>query len=792
MFATMLWLRGHLRSNWRSMLLVVLIAALCGGTVMATTAGARRTTSAFDRFVDDSREPQMFAAVPDRQAADTAAAVFRSFARPEHVGKIAILAAVPTGAHAIPQFDVEVIGVVSETTAADFAIPKVVAGRFATGADEVDVNEAAARLLDLEVGERIAMSGYSPSAFRSCMDGGACAADVELGDVTVAGVTRGVDDLSPENNGRLTIELSPALTERWLPRVAAQLWIAAAWVDDHVDRAAASDAMRTALGADRFDGDEADIFFDSDADGDPQRTADALEIERNALLVVALLAAIGGLIAVPQALRRLQSSVRVEDAHLATLGATRRDLRFNSLVSSLGIGSAAAVTAAGVAFAASPLLPIGLARRAEPSVGLDADWVVLAVGAAATLAVVVVAGLAAAVWPSERRVDAGDNRSNHVLALSRPVPGMARRLLTERGRFSSIAWAAVGSAAIGIAFVAGTAVVIASQSSLVERPALFGAPWDLQGEVVDSGRLGDLATDSRIEAAAILHGGRLTVESRDIGAVGLEPLRGSLEPTMLSGRTVRGDGEVVLSPTTMEALGVNIGDSVRVENAERSGSLIVVGSAVPIAVGWYSDDNGATVTESDFARFASTSLITGEGGLEIAVRASTGTDLDALDADLDTVTGGSDRMIATSFRPARIANLEGVDRALWLALGFAGLLTFLVLAHAITSLAHRGRHDLAVGRSIGFRRRQARQVVMWSGLMLSGAAAAVGTTLGLIAGRVVWRAISSAIHAGNSPQLPAPMVVLTVVLTMAVAAVVAAINARRAVPVSLMNRLRTE
>ena len=50
------------------------------------------------------------------------------------------------------------------------------------------------------------------------------------------------------------------------------------------------------------------------------------------------------------------------------------------------LGVLAAVVAVGVAIAISPLFPIGLARQAEPSPGVDADWVVLSLGALLTLA----------------------------------------------------------------------------------------------------------------------------------------------------------------------------------------------------------------------------------------------------------------------------------------------------------------------------------------------------------------------------------------------------------------------
>lgn len=65
--------------------------------------------------------------------------------------------------------------------------------------------------------------------------------------------------------------------------------------------------------------------------------------------------------------------------------------------------AAGAVAAAGAAVAASPLMPIGAARLAEPDPGVSADAVVLTAGAAA----IVVLLVARAAWPAWRLASAG-------------------------------------------------------------------------------------------------------------------------------------------------------------------------------------------------------------------------------------------------------------------------------------------------------------------------------------------------------------------------------------------------
>src|SRR6184192_2439209 len=62
MTAVLLRLRTELRSRWRTWVSLTLILGLFGGLVIAIAAGARRTDSAYPRFLEWSRAPDV--AVP--------------------------------------------------------------------------------------------------------------------------------------------------------------------------------------------------------------------------------------------------------------------------------------------------------------------------------------------------------------------------------------------------------------------------------------------------------------------------------------------------------------------------------------------------------------------------------------------------------------------------------------------------------------------------------------------------------------------------------------------------------
>src|SRR5687768_6496232 len=55
--------RAELRGHWRSILATAIVAGLAGGLVIAAAAGARRTDSAFTRFLDAAPGPD--AVVPN-------------------------------------------------------------------------------------------------------------------------------------------------------------------------------------------------------------------------------------------------------------------------------------------------------------------------------------------------------------------------------------------------------------------------------------------------------------------------------------------------------------------------------------------------------------------------------------------------------------------------------------------------------------------------------------------------------------------------------------------------------
>src|SRR6185369_6794569 len=109
-------------------------------------------------------------------------------------------------------------------------------------------------------------------------------------------------------------------------------------------------------------------------------------------------------------------------------------------------------------------------------------------------------------------------------------------------------------------------------------------------------------------------------------------------------------------------------------------------------------------------------------------------------------------------------------RSLPLALGvFFALLASATVAHALVTTVRRRRQELAVLRSIGFTRRQARIAIGWQATLLAAAGAIIGVPAGIVAGRAMWQGL-----ADSFPVVYVPPLALLAVLLVVPAAVVLA------------------
>jgi FtsX-like permease family len=198
-----------------------------------------------------------------------------------------------------------------------------------------------------------------------------------------------------------------------------------------------------------------------------------------ALWLLAGLLAVLGLLILGQLLARLIVLESASFGALRAVGMSPAQLTAAGLIRAALIGSAGAVLAAVLAFAASPLFPVGLAAVAELHPGVDADWLVLGLG----MAGVVIAAVACAAWPARRAARApsqpaavpprGPSAASALARAVKPVSaatGIRLALHRGAGRSAVPVPSTIIAAAVGIIGLSAAMVFTASLGHLLATP----------------------------------------------------------------------------------------------------------------------------------------------------------------------------------------------------------------------------------------------------------------------------------------------------------------------------------
>jgi hypothetical protein len=268
--------------------------------------------------------------------------------------------------------------------------------------------------------------------------------------------------------------------------------------------------------------------------------------------VLAVLAALVGLAVIGQALSR-QSIVESEAyPSLVALGLPRRHLIVLGTARNLMVALVGAAGAVIVAFALSPLTPVGEARLAEPSTGLGFDPLVLLLGALATVVVVLLLGIWPAVRVSRVRVGADQALDAHrssivakVAASGAPpsaVIGVRHALERGRGAASVPVGAALLGSALAVTALCATLVFGASLTHLTTTPALYGSNYQLgfsnsyQGPGNPTSWAVSLEHDPSITAIMLAASDEVSINGHDVLAIAGKEVRGPMLLSTVDGR----------------------------------------------------------------------------------------------------------------------------------------------------------------------------------------------------------------------------------------------------------------
>ena len=258
--------------------------------------------------------------------------------------------------------------------------------------------------------------------------------------------------------------------------------------------------------------------------------------QAQALWVAAAFGAVLGLLLVAPALLRLAAAAAADTRTLKTIGMTRAQLLTVDLIRAVAIGIVAAVASVAVAFAISPLTPIGVARELEPSPGFAFDVAAIVVGAAAVAVALVLVGAftsrrAPEVQP-RRTGSAADTLARWRLPLT-TISGV-RLALAQGPRTSSVPTSAtVLSATVAVAVVAVALTFTASLQHLFSTPRLYGQNWDYRTNY-DVPRLA--RTDPSISDAAQGDEVSILVNGRKVTVSAMDDVKGRIGPVVTAGR----------------------------------------------------------------------------------------------------------------------------------------------------------------------------------------------------------------------------------------------------------------
>jgi hypothetical protein len=450
------------------------------------------------------------------------------------------------------------------------------------------------------------------------------------------------------------------------------------------------------------------------------------------------------------------------------------------------LGRAAAIGAAGglaggvLGVALSPLLPVGLARVAEPHPGIDANVTVLAVG----LVVTIVVTVGCAAWPGWRAAAEGPltrlagpsqpprRPAASRLAAARPVSlGMGMRLALHRGagRTAVPVRSAIASATTGVAGLSAAIVFAASLSHLLASPALYGVTWDAIASNAAANDVRPIVAtiehDRRVAAwTTCWTGAPLRTGDTAFEAIALPLPDGTpFIPAPVAGRLPRTGREIALGTKTLLELHARIGTIIGVSlaNAPPRPMTIVGTTVFPSLSDKLGLGTGAALTPGGLHRLVPAgAAMPPPGDVLVRFRAGVGPQAGrhALAAQLARLGSFTVDGPATPTDLVNFGQVQNLPQALGAGLATVALLT---IAHLVMTSVRRRQRDVAILRAFGFTPRQVRRTFCWQAVTLAGISLVIGIPAGVACGRLCWQVFAHQL--GIVPVTAVPLTALTIV-----------------------------
>ncbi len=788
MAAAWAWARTELRTRGRATVVLVLLVGVSLGAVLTAAAGARRTDTAFDRFLDASAAADLRVQYSSDDDIDEEV-LRRLHSDPRVEAALPIFFTV--GFTEESEYDIGVVHSPDPAFLRDIDRLRLSDGRIPArdAADEIVAGEFLAKGMSLELGDRMSLITFSQVQLDTEAFDQEPAGPVL--DLEVVGIGRSPDDLASEDNSILYA--GPAYYEQnagkaggFGPSLEIRLSDGAdgeAVVDDALDGFTFAEAV--------------------EIEGTETRTArvqDATRVLAIGLLLFAACAGLAALVACGQAVSRRLTAVAVDDLALQAMGFTRSQRFAGALLTAAPVAVAGGTLGVAVAVAASPLMPIGIARRAEPSPGVDVDLSVLALGAVGAVVLLLamsavsawrltggrVGAAATAAQATRARRSAGAAAASSAGWSPSAVLGITMALEPGRGRTAVPVRPALVGAVAGIAGVVAALTFGSSLDRLVTTPADYGWNWSISPDLFE-GEAEIVAGLPEVTDVGTLLFRQTEVEGRQVQGIAVQTVEGSPSLTVLRGRMPSNEAEIALGPKTADDLGKSIGDDVMVRADDGDLEVTVVGEVLfpvlnenPFNDGLaFHADLAGEIEQSDGFGAAMVGFapgVTDENGIA-AVRA-------ALPESLS--------VYAYPEPPGDVANLAQVRSMPFALAAFLVVVALAAVGHALVTSVRRRRRDIGIVRSLGFFRREVLSSVAVQSATLITVGLVTGIPLGVALGRSAWSLVADGLGVASSPTIPALALVVLVPAALIAATGIAMLPALAAARVRAAEALRAE
>ncbi len=541
-----------------------------------------------------------------------------------------------------------------------------------------------------------------------------------------------------------------------------------------------------------------------------QQVQEAIRPQAVALALLGAFALLALFVLVTQALAQGLERSTSQAPALRALGCTRTGAAL-----ACGLGGALSMLAGVLvavvgAWALSPLAPVGPVRQVDPARGLQFDVPVLAGGGLVLFAALSVV-LFFMAWRAVRLP--------HEILGRRSIPGWRLRTATglplpvligsnyalgatPGSRPTAVRANLIGSV-VAVAAVVTAVVFGASLNGLVTNPDRYGWNWNVLLQVQggygnflpDSATPstlgdGDGALDAIMAATPGVAGWstfgftQLSVGGRTIPVLGLATHDGTVEPPTVTGAALTDSGpvhighglgpdEIELGALTLQQLHKVVGDTVRVGSGPASRHLRVVGTVTLPSIGVSLSDHvslgrGAMLPESTLMAIEGFGTVNKSLGAEafsaipstVAINVRPGVDPHAvvqrvLAGALAAGADPGDVYQVTQVRGAAIVN-AGQMGSQPVALAVAVAASVLIsLSATVLAATRKRRRDLALLKTLGMNRGQLGAIVTCQAVWLLVIAVVIGLPLGLLGGRWVWSSFAGSL--GVVPVVVVPL-----------------------------------